>query len=243
MKSKFVFLILFFGYVFIAIGDLFAFVTSGQEILFGLSLSALLMSLSDCATGVTIGLCQRNEMRYITKCSSRFIEDKLKKKVFPVNQGINIRNVKKNLEEENPKFEISKHPNEFKTNILVKLLKKIEIIFFAISIFAFVVSPFFSIPSEVIEKATIIITLFAFGFMCLNIFIAELNDELSKRKMNFINNTQIHINSVYTDFSYWLNNQLFCREDLKAAQKEVEENENFGLVDILTENNKELDDK
>ena len=93
MKSKFVFLILFFGYVFIAIGDLFAFVTSGQEIIFGLSLSALLMSLSDCATGVTIGLCQRNEMRYITKCSSRFIEDKLKKKVFPVNQGINIRNV------------------------------------------------------------------------------------------------------------------------------------------------------
>ena len=57
MKSKFVFLILFFGYVFIAIGDLIGFVTSGQEILFGLSLSALLMSLSDCATGVTIGLC------------------------------------------------------------------------------------------------------------------------------------------------------------------------------------------
>ena len=243
MKSKFVFLILFFGYVFIAIGDLIGFVTSGQEILFGLYLSALLMSLSDCATGVTIGLCQRNEMGYITKCSSRFIEDKLRKKVFPVNQGVNIRNVKKNLEEENPNFKKSKHPNEFNTIMLVKSLKILEILFFAISILAFVVSPFLSIPLDVIERATIVITLFAFGFMCLNIFISELNGELSKRRMLFINNTQIHINSVYTDFSYWLNNQLFCREDLKAAQKEMEENENFGLVDVLTEDNNESDDK
>lgn len=243
MKSKFVFLILFLGYVFVAIGDLIGFVTSGQEILFGLSLSALLMSLSDCITGLKIGLFQRNEMGYITKCSSRFIEDKLKKKICPANQSVNIRNVKKNLEEENPNFKKSKHPNEFNTLIMMKTLKFIEILFFSISILAFVVSPFFSIPSEVIEKATIIITLFAFGFMCLNIFISELNTELNKKRMIFINNTQIHIDSAYTGFSYWLNNQLFCREDLKAAQKEIEENENFGLVDVLTDDSNYSNDK
>lgn len=244
MKSKFVFLILFLGYVFIAIGDLIGFVTSGQEILFGLSLSALLMSLSDCITGLKIGLFQRNEMRYIAKCSSYFLEDKLKKKAFPTNQSVNIRNVKKNLEEENPNFEKSKHPNEFNTLILMKVLKFFEILFFAISILAFVVSPFFSIPSAVIEKATIIITLFAFGFMCLNIFISEVNNELNKRRLIFINNTQIHIDSTYAGFSYWLNNQLFCREDLKAAQKEMEENENFGIVeDVLNDNSNDSNGK
>ena len=98
MKSKFVFLILFLGYVFIAIGDLIGFVTSGQEILFGLSLSALLMSLSDCITGLKIGLFQRNEMRYIAKCSSYFLEEKLKKKAFPTNQSVNMATEKIEIE-------------------------------------------------------------------------------------------------------------------------------------------------
>lgn len=231
MKSKFVFLILFLGYILIAIGDLTGFVTAGQEILFGLSLSALLMSLSDCATAVKILLCQKNEMRYIAKCSSHFIDVKLKQNIPPANLGINIRNVKKNLEDENPYYQKSKHPNEFNVTKSIKFLNSLEIIFFVVSIFAFVVFPFFKISFEVISKATIFVTLIAFGFMCLNVYISELNSEQNNRRLNFIHNTQIHINSVYTDFYYWLNNQLFCREDLKAAQKAIEEKSNFENID------------
>lgn len=46
-KSKFVFLIMFFGYIAIAILNAFNITSVGDEILLGLSLCALTMSLSD----------------------------------------------------------------------------------------------------------------------------------------------------------------------------------------------------
>ena len=73
MKSKFVFLIFFIGYIIIMFSNAAGFIIVGDEILLGLSLSALLMSLGDCVTGIKISMCQSNQMAYITKCTSLFI--------------------------------------------------------------------------------------------------------------------------------------------------------------------------
>ena len=50
MKSKFVFLIFFIGYIIIMFSNAAGFIIVGDEILLGLSLSALLMSLGDCVS-------------------------------------------------------------------------------------------------------------------------------------------------------------------------------------------------
>lgn len=230
MKSKFVFLIFFIGYIIIMFSNAAGFIIVGDEILLGLSLSALLMSLGDCVTGIKISMCQSNQMAYITKCTSFFIEDRFKKKVPVSNTGINIRNVKKNLEIQNPTYRKAKHPNEYINTKKIKVCKWVELVFFFLSILSFVVTPFLRISLDTIKALTISTTLLAFGFMCLNLFLSEINEELNKRHIDFINNTQIHISSAYNDFSYWLNNQLNFREDLKAAQEEAERHGTWGIV-------------
>lgn len=232
MKSKFVFLIFFIGYIAIMVSNLLGFISVGDEILFGLSLSALLMSLGDSTNSIKIAICQKNQMAYITKCTSLFLNDKFNKKIQPFNQGINIRNVKKNLEMQNPKYKKSMHPNEYINTKKFKMFKWIEIAFFFLSIILFVITPFLNISFDTINSLTISITLLAFGFMCFNIFMSDVNDELNKRHMDFINNTQIHITSSYNDFSYWLNNQMYCREDLKAAQEEAEKQGAWGIANM-----------
>ncbi len=232
MKSKFVFLIFFIGYIAIMVANLLGVISVGDEILLGLSLSALFMSLGDCTNGIKFAICQKNQMAYITQRTSLFLNDKFNNKIPSQNQSINIRNVKKNLEMQNPKYAKSIHPNEFVNTKKFKLLKCIEITFFFMSILSFVVTPFLNISFDTINSLTISITLLAFGFMCFNIFMSDVNDELNKRHMDFINNTQIHITSSYNDFSYWLNNQMYCREDLKAAQKEVKKQGTRGIANM-----------
>ena len=118
------------------------------------------------------------------------------------NTWINIRNIKKNLEIQNPAYHKAKHPNEYIHTKKIKMCKWIELVFFFLSILSFVVTPFLKISLDAMNALTISITLLAFGFMCLNLFLSDINEELNKRHIDFINNTQIHISSAYNDFSY-----------------------------------------
>ena len=58
--------------------------------------------------------------------------------------------------------------------------------------------------------------------MCLNMFLSELNSDLSKKIFDFFNYTQPIVNSVYPDFMGILNSQLNYREDLKANKEKFD---------------------
>ena len=72
---------------------------------------------------------------------------------------------------------------------------------------------------EIASKMAVFITLLAFGFMCFNVFLSEIDLKESERHYDFLNNTQIIINSVFSDFTNFLNKQLYYREDLIAEKK------------------------
>ena len=218
-KSKYVFLIMFFGYITIAVLKAFNVTSVGDEILLGLSLCAMTMSLSDCVLISKVILIKANQSKYIAKVTSIFINTKLEQNNQFYSTSVNIRNVKKNIELTNKGYEKSQHPALYDNKKLIKLLRIIEIILFTISIFIFVMTPFAKISVETSTKATVFITLVAFGFMCLNIFLSEIDAKKSEKIHNFFNNSQIIINSVFPDFSNFLSNQLYYREDLIAAEE------------------------
>lgn len=76
-KSKLIFIVLFIGYIVIAILNAFGILSVGSIVLFGLSLAALLSSLSEAVNGILGVLCQKNQMDFIAKCSIAFIGFKL----------------------------------------------------------------------------------------------------------------------------------------------------------------------
>ena len=58
-KSKLIFIVLFVGYIVIAVLNAFGILSVGSIVLFGLSLSALLASLNETADGVICILSQK----------------------------------------------------------------------------------------------------------------------------------------------------------------------------------------
>ena len=218
-KSKFVFLIMFFGYIAIAILNAFNITSVGDEILLGLSLCALKMSLSDSFSIIKVISLKRNHLKYIAKITSKFIDKKLNQNVQVHSSIVNIRNLKKNVEQTNKGYEKSQHPTLYESKKCVKFLIICEHLLFVISIFVFVMTPFWHMSIEIASKMAVFITLLAFGFMCFNVFLSEIDLKESERHYDFLNNTQIIINSVFSDFTNFLNKQLYYREDLIAEKK------------------------
>ena len=195
-RSRLIFIVLFLGYISIAFFNVLGFLSVGTTVLFGLSLSALLASLSDAVNGFMSVLCQRNHMSYIAKSSISFIESKLKSAVPQNINSADFFNIKKNLKDQNPYFQKSIHPNVYWRTKGIKILRIIMYFLDACSILAFVISPFFEDKPIDLTKISIFITLCAFGF----------------------------INLAYPDFATFLDAQLNHRESLLIS-KELREND------------------
>ena len=218
-KSKYVFLIMFLGYISIAIMNTLNITFVGDEVLLGLSICALTMSLSDSFSIIKVISLKKNHFKYIAKISSAFINNKLNQFNQMHNPNVNIRNLKKNIEQNNKGYEKAKHPLIYECKKRVKFLTVCEHLLFIISILIFVITPFLHISVDTASKMAVFITLVAFGFMCFNVFLSEIDLKESEKNLNFSNNTQIIINSVFPDFNNYLNSQLYYREDLIAAKE------------------------
>lgn len=223
-RSRLIYIVLFLGYISIALFNMLGALSVGTTVLFGLSLSALLASLSDAVNGFMSVLCQRNHMSYIAKSSISFIESKLKSAVPQNINSADFFNIKKNLEDQNPYFQKSIHPNVYWRTKGIKILRIIMYFLDACSILTFVISPFFEDKPIDLTKISIFITLCAFGFMCLNVFISEIQNDFVKKQNDFYNSTHILINLAYPDFATFLDAQLNHRESLLIS-KELREND------------------
>lgn len=219
-KSQYVFLIMAVAYIVIAILNLREWVTVSENILFGLSMSALFSALSDIFSNIVNKCIYQNEFDYIIKVTSGFLAEKIPNN--PLNSLIDFRNVKLNIENMSKGYKKAVHPNEYckrKINVLINISSQIC---FVLSISVFILAPF---PLFLIQNAySVLLTLIAFAAMCFNLYIGEIIADIIQKKTHFLNDTQLIIQMVYTDFMEFLNSRLYHYENyISRANKQEDE--------------------
>ena len=230
-KSKLIFIVLFIGYIVIAILNAFGILSVGSIVLFGLSLAALLSSVSEAINGIIGILSQKNQIDFIAKCSIAFIVDKLNSAAPRSTNIADIANIRKNLEDQNPHYLKAVHSNEYWGRKSIKGLRIVMYFLDAGSILSFVVTPFIKDQQADLTNTSVFITLCAFGLMCLNVFISELQNDLFKKQSDFYNSTHILIDLTYQDFTMFLDSQLNHRVSLLTAKKIRAQSENGEQAD------------
>jgi len=214
-KSKLVFAIMAVTYMIVAILDFMKWLTISENILLGLSISALFSALSDImANGANI-MINLNEFDYIIGLTSSFLETKISQSQY--NPAINIRNVKSGIESMSKGYKTAKHPNEYCQGRKIKLWNISSQILFILSIAVFILAPFFPVIFE--QSYSVMLTLCAFSAMCLNLFFGEYLSDIVDKKTSFQNKEQLIIQMAYPDFPQFLTFRFCCYEDYIAMMR------------------------
>lgn len=208
-KSKYVFLILSLLYVLIYILNILHIVTINESIMLGLTSSAFFMSLSDVCNNILICRITRNELGYICYFASNALQEYISSGITET-PLVNVINLKKNIELLVPNYKEMIHPNKFYMNRINKMLSILGNIYFVLSIAFFILTPYLAVVVN--QQISICLTLLAFSTMCLNIFIEEKIGDYLEWKNNFMNNTQIIIESFASGFIARLNRNLFFED-------------------------------
>lgn len=205
-KSKYIFLILSLLYVLIYILNILHIVTIDENIMLGLTASAFFMSLSDVCNNILICRITRNELGYICYLTSNTLQEYISSGITETSL-VNVRNLKNNVERLVPNYKKKIHPNKFYMSMINKILSTMGNVCFVLSITFFVLTPYLAVIVN--QQISICLTLLAFSTMCFNIFITEKTGDYLERKNNFMNNTQILIQSFSPGFIEFLNRCLF----------------------------------
>lgn len=214
-KSKHIFAIMAVTYVVIAIASSLQWIIVSENILFGLSMSALFSALSDIMENGANILTNRNEFDYIIHITSSFLEMKISQNQY--SSMINTRNVKLGVESMSKGYKAAKHPNEYCQGKCIKFWNISSQIFFILSIAVFILVPFFSMISD--QFYSVVLTLSAFSAMCLNLYFEEYLANIIEKKNSFLNKEQIIIQMAYPDFSQFLAFRIYCYEDYIAMTR------------------------
>lgn len=176
-KSQYVFVIMAVAYIVIAILNLGEWITVSENILFGLSMSALFSALSEILFNIISKRVYQNEFDYIIKVTSDFMAEKISNNID--SSLIDSRNVKLNVENMSKGYEKAVHPNKYckrKINALINISSQIC---FVLSISVFILSPF---PLFLFQQSySVLLTLFAFSSMCFNLhhFTTYVNNNIA----------------------------------------------------------------
>lgn len=226
-KSHFVFLIMACVYLAVAVLSFAEIIIVSNNILLGLSMAALLMSLSDIFEGWYFYRVGKNELRFICLFTTNFLKEMISSRANVNNNLVSVRNVKKNVEQFVSHYVLGIHPSEYLKNKMNHFLQKTSVLFFVLSITVFLSTPF--LPPILAERGSMSLTLLAFSMMCLTLFVSECVSEIGEKRNHFFNNTQIIIEAIYPGFSEYLNRSLYYREDFVASNIEME-----GKTDVHT---------
>lgn len=182
-------------------------------------MSALLSSISDALSNIVGIHTNQNEFGYIVRTASDFLETKISHNIH--SPLIDTRNVKLNVENMSKGYKKAVHPNEFwkrKSNVLVNKLSQIC---FGLSIVVFILAPFPLILFQ--QSYSVLITLFAFAAMCLNLYLEEIIAEIIQKKNHFFCDTQLIIQMAYSDFMDFLNWYLYHYENYISISNKQED--------------------
>lgn len=221
-KSKSIFLIMAVIYFAVAILGGVGYLTISENILLGLSLSALLSSISDISYNIGWKKIATNEFGYIVRVTLDFLSEKKAHNANMYNPNINIRGVTQCVEGMSKNYKNSLHPTEYGKNLYIKAMEVLSQICFILSIAAFILLPF--LPTIFQSSISTLLTLGAFAAMCFNQYITEaITDILNKRNDDFMNKEQVIIQTAYPDFSNFLNEKLWFDTESAAVEETQEE--------------------
>lgn len=214
-KSKHIFVIMAATYAAIAIVSFLRRIVISENILFGLSMSALFSALSDImASGANIAT-SRNEFDYIIYIASDFLESKISQN--QCNPVINTRNVKLGIESMSKGYKFARHPNEYDQGNCIKFWNASSQILFVLSIAVFILVPFS--PTIPDQFYSVVLTLSAFSAMCINLYLGEYLADVLDKKNSFLNKEQVIIQMAYPDFFQFFTFRVHCYEDYIAMTR------------------------
>lgn len=215
-KSKFVFVILAAVYVLMALLYPFDVLKIGDNLLFALSVSALLISASDVINKVGAFLFTSNTYNAYLKITIDFL-DQMIKGGYTNTRNINVRNIKENYDELLKKNYSFCHPRDYAKKRLLVIINAITLILFILGITAFIIIPF--IDTNITgTKITPIITILAFASMALSLFFDELIGEKQTEIDALISEKHLAINADYPTFRNYFESNIYYRNDMKANQ-------------------------
>lgn len=218
-KSKYIFAIMAVVYLAAAMAGMSGGLVITENILLGLSVSALFSAVSDIFGNILQKQMQGNEFSYIIRITSEFLADKIANEMY--SQMINVRNVKFNVEAMSKDYKKAVHPNEYYKRRSITVINMISQTCFIIAIAAMVLGPFLPVVPQ--QSVSILLTLFAFAAMCFNLYMGEIIADIAEKRNNFMLNTQLIIQMGYPDFNQALTYPLNYHEDYVANSTQKKE--------------------
>ena len=220
-KSSFVFIIMAVVYLAIAISGGVGWLTIPDNILLGLSLSALFSAISDILYNIGWKSTVRNNLDYTIRVAVEFLTEKQANNTLIANPNINIIGVRQTVKGMSKNYQNARHPIDYDKKKFITAMRVGSQISFIISIAIFIYSPFLSLPFK--SSISTIVTLMAFSAMCFNLYLLEaISDVLYKRNDDFMNKEQVIIQTAYPDFYNYLNMRLQTNEEI-TPEKEPNE--------------------
>ena len=221
-KSKYIFLILCFVYVVMGLLYPSDILHIGDNLLFGLSGSALLISTSDVVGKISNYLCIANTYYADIQTTIDFLDSKIQgdKSTYL----FNLRNVQENYKLLQKRKYIFFHPHDYPKRFLIKALNCISLVLFVIGISAFIIIPFIA-PNLTVTIITPIMTMFAFAAMALGLFLDEINIQKQEDINLLLNEKHILIQAAYSDFRPYFESHMYYRNDLLAFKEMITQNE------------------
>ena len=224
-KSKYIFIILAIVYGVVAIAEVNNLLLVDNNVIFGLSTSALLISVSDCCCKLYMLINEKNNYNETLKYTIDFLENKISNG-YAYNPAFNTRNLKEHLELLLNNRQ-SVHPMDFCKNRKYIVLQKMYMALFAIGIAAFIIIPFidYDLSSSCI---TSFVTLLAFVAMNIGMYIDERVYDVRENNAELFNDKHLIIQNGYSDFRNYFESKLYYRNDYMAqdSSQNVEKSDN-----------------
>ena len=129
-KSSFVFIIMATIYFVVAILDGFGWMTITDNVLLGLSLSALLSTISDVLYNIGWLKTVSNEYNYIIQVTVNFLSEKRTNNVPNTNPNINMDGVNQYIKEMSKNYKNAIHPYEYDKKRSITFTKVSAQVFF-----------------------------------------------------------------------------------------------------------------
>lgn len=219
-KTRGIFLILVIVYMLIGTMGAAGIISVGSNLLFGLAVSSLLMSVSDIMDDAVLMKKGVNEYRFLLKCTTAFLDQELGEDTDRFMKNPTLCTVKQELVNTKVNFEKAEHPVQFERRQLFAVTERLAAVLFALSIAAFILVPFVN-QEWFSARASILMTVWAFAALCMDLYVQELISDTEDARHIFWNQTQLMLQSTYPEFPGYLNQMICCQEEYDAMQEEL----------------------
>ena len=213
-KSKYVYLILFVVYMVIALASSCSILSINENVLLGLSIASLFMSLSDMFSNIIQIMLEKNEYNYSLFITSEFLQQKIQAGFITAN-CIDVCNIKYNIDAlmstKNPTY-----PNTYNKKRGFLFLHIFSVIFLVLAISCFIGFPFLTISNNNLAKY---VTIVAFAFVCLNLYLNEVEYEIKVNEHSLKNDKQSLIRVLFPDFDSYYFGKTEHEDNYQKAQE------------------------